>query len=562
MASSQHRCVFVGNIPYDATEEQLIQICEEVGPVVSFRLVIDRETGKPKGYGFCEYKDEETALSARRNLQGYEINGRQLRVDFAENDKGADRNREQGRGGPGMVANVDSQKQVGGPAIIGDSALYQPVGLQLAMTAATVMAGVLGGAQVGSKSNQNGLQSQPALGTDPLTLHLAKMSRNQLNKIMSELKVMAIQNKEQARQLLLASPQLPKALFQAQIMLGMVTAQMLQMPNIRQAPGPLAQPSLQDGEQGQQAAVQTLPGLPPLAQNKMQFGSIPKVQEGQMSAVPPTSLVHNQYTAIPQLPTQPQIQLTQLAQNQVLQQATLPGLPGASTFPSTRPQPLSSVSVRPQIQMATSSSMKQQMQPSLLHYAGQVGAANLGQITQLVAPNATLQPSLLARPPLSDQGFQLGSSVLSAIPDRMNKDAHRPAHVTNESTWVQRVDTYSGLPSVLSEKASVVPGTTDPSNRPSKLLKMDDGRSNSFSAAVLNVPTSVSGTSQVSGGFLSGNQIPKAEEAQNSEKQVSQLPPEVESALLQQVLNLTPEQLSSLPPDQQRQVIQLQQMLR
>lgn len=61
------------------------------------RLVIDRETGKPKGYGFCEYKDEETALSARRNLQGYEINGRQLRVDFAENDKGADRTRDQVR---------------------------------------------------------------------------------------------------------------------------------------------------------------------------------------------------------------------------------------------------------------------------------------------------------------------------------------------------------------------------------------------------------------------------------------------------------------------------------
>ena len=70
-------------------------LVEVLNSCAFYRLVIDRETGKPKGYGFCEYKDEETALSARRNLQGYEINGRQLRVDFAENDKGTDRNREQ-----------------------------------------------------------------------------------------------------------------------------------------------------------------------------------------------------------------------------------------------------------------------------------------------------------------------------------------------------------------------------------------------------------------------------------------------------------------------------------
>lgn len=44
----------------------------------------DRETGKPKGYGFCEYADGATALSAMRNLNGYEINGRNLRVDFAD----------------------------------------------------------------------------------------------------------------------------------------------------------------------------------------------------------------------------------------------------------------------------------------------------------------------------------------------------------------------------------------------------------------------------------------------------------------------------------------------
>lgn len=100
----------MGNIPYEATEEKLKDIFSEVGPVISFkyntlknlsmiiyydklylpnhcRLVYDRETGKPKGYGFCEYKDQETALSAMRNLNGYEIGGRTLRVDNACTEK-------------------------------------------------------------------------------------------------------------------------------------------------------------------------------------------------------------------------------------------------------------------------------------------------------------------------------------------------------------------------------------------------------------------------------------------------------------------------------------------
>lgn len=99
------RSVFVGNIPYEATEEKLKDIFNEVGQVgelitsslsnstslhtfsVSFKLVYDRETGKPKGYGFCEYKDQETALSAMRNLNGYEIAGRTLRVDNACTEK-------------------------------------------------------------------------------------------------------------------------------------------------------------------------------------------------------------------------------------------------------------------------------------------------------------------------------------------------------------------------------------------------------------------------------------------------------------------------------------------
>ncbi|KAG7153772.1 Cleavage stimulation factor subunit 2-like [Homarus americanus] len=70
----------IGNIPYEATEEKLRDIFSQAGPVLSFKLMYDRESGKPKGYGFCEYKDQETALSAMRNLNGYEIGGRPLRL--------------------------------------------------------------------------------------------------------------------------------------------------------------------------------------------------------------------------------------------------------------------------------------------------------------------------------------------------------------------------------------------------------------------------------------------------------------------------------------------------
>ena len=83
----------VGNIPYEATEEHLREIFGQAGPVLSFRLVYDRESGKPKGYGFCEYKDLETAQSAMRNLNGVELHGRNLRVDSAASEKNKEENR-------------------------------------------------------------------------------------------------------------------------------------------------------------------------------------------------------------------------------------------------------------------------------------------------------------------------------------------------------------------------------------------------------------------------------------------------------------------------------------
>ncbi len=48
--------------------------------------MFDRETGKPRGYGFCEFVDSETAASAIRNLNGYDVGGRNLIVNTADTD--------------------------------------------------------------------------------------------------------------------------------------------------------------------------------------------------------------------------------------------------------------------------------------------------------------------------------------------------------------------------------------------------------------------------------------------------------------------------------------------
>ncbi|KAJ3562038.1 hypothetical protein NPX13_g8716 [Xylaria arbuscula] len=77
------RVVFVGNIPYGLSEEQIADIFSTAGKVMNFRLVYDRETGRPKGFGFAEYPDADSAASAVRNLNDHEIMGRKLRVDYS-----------------------------------------------------------------------------------------------------------------------------------------------------------------------------------------------------------------------------------------------------------------------------------------------------------------------------------------------------------------------------------------------------------------------------------------------------------------------------------------------
>ena len=68
---------------FATTEEQLATIFSEIGKLVKIRMVTDQETGKPRGFAFVEYEEPQAALSAIRNLNGYELNGRQIRVNFS-----------------------------------------------------------------------------------------------------------------------------------------------------------------------------------------------------------------------------------------------------------------------------------------------------------------------------------------------------------------------------------------------------------------------------------------------------------------------------------------------
>lgn len=71
----------------DLTEEQVKDILSTVGTVTKFRLMINPETGKPKGYGFADFSDADAAASAVRNLNNYEVMGRKIRVDWPHNNE-------------------------------------------------------------------------------------------------------------------------------------------------------------------------------------------------------------------------------------------------------------------------------------------------------------------------------------------------------------------------------------------------------------------------------------------------------------------------------------------
>jgi RNA recognition motif-containing protein len=76
--------LYVGNLSYDTSEAGLRALFEAHGDVVSVALVTDRETGRPRGFGFVEMGSPEQAEAAKTAIDGVQLDGRALKVDIAK----------------------------------------------------------------------------------------------------------------------------------------------------------------------------------------------------------------------------------------------------------------------------------------------------------------------------------------------------------------------------------------------------------------------------------------------------------------------------------------------
>ncbi|WP_243310693.1 MULTISPECIES: RNA recognition motif domain-containing protein [Fundidesulfovibrio] len=74
--------IYVGNLPFSATEDQVRQLFETYGQVTSVKLINDRETGRPRGFGFVEM-DGDGAKQAIEALNGSDYGGRTMKVNEA-----------------------------------------------------------------------------------------------------------------------------------------------------------------------------------------------------------------------------------------------------------------------------------------------------------------------------------------------------------------------------------------------------------------------------------------------------------------------------------------------
>ncbi|KAK6088292.1 RNA recognition domain-containing protein [Seiridium cupressi] len=247
------RVVFVGNIPYGESsqnqlridqlpltqrpglsEEQITDIFSTCGQVLNFRLVYDRETGRPKGFGFAEYPDADSAASAVRNLNDYEVMNRKLRVDYSTE---------------GRVGEEDDKS---GPNNGNNAAPYGQHSNGVSAAPQMMPAGSL-------PPLPPGKELPPGVGFhDAISRTLHTLPPAQLLDILSQMKTLATTDPARATELLTAAPQLSYAIFQALLLMGLVSPEAIH--SVIDASGP---PPVQAPPAGYpQAPMPAMPGFP------------------------------------------------------------------------------------------------------------------------------------------------------------------------------------------------------------------------------------------------------------------------------------------------------------
>ncbi len=92
--------IYVGNLSYQATAQDIEDAFSEFGAVSSVNIIEDRETGRSKGFAFVKMENDEEAQAAVDGINGKELGGREVKVDFAKPREGGGGGRG-GRGGRG-----------------------------------------------------------------------------------------------------------------------------------------------------------------------------------------------------------------------------------------------------------------------------------------------------------------------------------------------------------------------------------------------------------------------------------------------------------------------------
>lgn len=172
----------------DLTEEQVKDILSSAGTVTKFRLMMNPETGKPKGYGFADFADADAAASAVRNLNDYEVMGRKIRVDWPHNNE------------KDSVPEDYSQPQIPVPDM---GAQQQP--------------------SAPLPPLPPGVELPPHLDCpNAISQTLSALPPNQLLDVLAQMKSLVMADPARATELLRQAPQLAYAIFQALLLMNLV----------------------------------------------------------------------------------------------------------------------------------------------------------------------------------------------------------------------------------------------------------------------------------------------------------------------------------------------------